>query len=209
MKGLAPPLSPIEVHSALRVGEGHVRTAFGGEAEAPRIGDELDLGRLYHLHAHRVARWAWRLGGPWIDVEDVLHDVFIVVERKRKTFRRDSLITTWLYGITANVVRYERRKARLRRYFFSDSRWINDVASLARTPAEELERSEAARVVYAVLDRLREKYRSVLILHEIEGLNGPEIAELMGVKPSTVWVRLHRARAMFKTELERMRERSP
>jgi len=88
--------------------------------------------------------------------------------------------------------------------------WRGDVgqstAAMSRlTPIEELERQQARAAVYRVLDRLGEKYRSLLILFELEGLSGEDIAALTGIKISTVWVRLRRARLSFLAELDRDR----
>jgi RNA polymerase sigma-70 factor (ECF subfamily) len=160
----------------------------------------VDLGALYAAHAPAVARWAARLGGTDVDVDDVVHDVFVVVERRMKTFRGASSLTTWLYGITANVVRHARRKNRLRRWL-DDGDALDRLVSSEKTPIELIEQQESIAHVRSVLDRLSEKYRTVLVLHEIEGLSGVEIAERTGVKPSTVWVRLHRARMLFKEAL--------
>jgi RNA polymerase sigma-70 factor (ECF subfamily) len=64
---------------------------------------------------------------------------------------------------------------------------------------DELERREAAAEVYSALDRLAEKYRTVVILFEIEGLSGEEIAALTGTSVATVWVHLYRGRQRLKT----------
>jgi RNA polymerase sigma-70 factor (ECF subfamily) len=194
VKGSGPLLSLGHVDWAAARDEG---TLEAGSARAD------DLAELYERHGPAVARWAQRLGGPEVDVEDVVHDVFLIADRRIKSFRRSSSLETWLYGITANVVRHARRKNRMRRWLFGDARMVEDLASRERTPVEALEQKEAIALVYRALDRLGEKYRTALILHEIEGLSGPEIAELVGVKPATVWVRLHRARALFLEALNR------
>src|SRR5690348_14493849 len=117
-----------------------------------------DLGALYAAHAPAVARWAQRLGGAEVDVEDVVHEVFLVVERRLATFRGESSITTWLYGITANVVRYERRRRRLWRARGCALAELEPRSPLP-TPAEAIERREAARFVHAILDRMTETHR--------------------------------------------------
>jgi RNA polymerase sigma-70 factor (ECF subfamily) len=61
---------------------------------------------------------------------------------------------------------------------------------------------ERRQLVYRVLDRLAEKERVLLVMFEIEEMSGAEIAEKLGVKLGTVWVRLHRARAAFVRALE-------
>jgi RNA polymerase sigma-70 factor (ECF subfamily) len=151
---------------------------------------------LFAAHADTVAGWASRLCGPAIDVEDVVQEVFIVVHRKLARFRGESNVTTWLYGITANVVREHRRKARRRRWFGGRDEEVEDVPAVP-TPLEEIERQRNERAVYRVLDAMREHHRDVLILSEVEGLSGEEIAEITATKIGTVWVRLHRARAEF------------
>jgi RNA polymerase sigma-70 factor (ECF subfamily) len=163
--------------------------------QGSRLG-ALNAAQLFVAYADAVASWASRLGGPAIDVEDVVQEVFIVVHRRLARFRGDASVTTWLFGITNNIVYQQRRKARRRHWFGRGEEPIDDVAPQP-TPIEELERHRRAVAVYRVLERMRESHRTVLILSELEGLSGEEIATLTGLKLGTVWVRLHRARAEF------------
>lgn len=160
----------------------------------------LEWGAVYRRHARDVARWASRLAGPTEDVDDLVHEVFLVVQDRIDGFRGDARLTTWLYRITVNVVRHQRRKNRLRR-------WVGlepPAEPVAETPApdETAAARQALDRVYRALESLRERDRRVLILHELEGLTGPEIAELEGVTANAVWVRLHRARARFAEAAE-------
>jgi RNA polymerase sigma-70 factor (ECF subfamily) len=75
------------------------------------------------------------------------------------------------------------------------------------TPVDELERKQAARVGYAARDGLERKQRNALVLFEIEGLSGEEIAGLTDTKLATVWVQLHRGRARFLKRLREMEKR--
>src|SRR5271169_6762086 len=83
-----------------------------GPAARPTIAD------VYAAHAQTVARWAARLGGPSADVEDVTQEVFLVVNRRLGEFRGDSALPTWLFGITAKVAANERRRRKLRQWWF-------------------------------------------------------------------------------------------
>jgi RNA polymerase sigma-70 factor (ECF subfamily) len=163
------------------------------------------LDWLYRAHAATVARWAAHLGGPRLDVEDVVHEVFLVAERRLPEFRGDARITTWLYRITEHVVRGGRRRERVRRWLDFVRRGDVELAlSPPRlSPVEELEQRQSRETVYRILDRLAEKYRRVLVLFELEELSGEEIATLTGIKLATVWVHLHRARALFLAEMNR------
>ena len=158
-----------------------------------------EIASLFVEHADEVAAWASRLGGPMIDVDDIVQEVFVVLHRRLFRFRRESSARTWLYGITTNIVHQQRRKARRRRWFGRGQ--PQDRIELERpaqpTPIEELERHRRTLAVYRVLDEMRAHHRDVLILFEIEGLSGEEISELTRIALATVWVRLHRAREEF------------
>jgi RNA polymerase sigma-70 factor (ECF subfamily) len=170
----------------------------------------LDLDAVYRAHVQQVASWVARLAGPSADREDLVQEVFLVVERKLPSFRGDAKLSTWLYRITHNVVRSYWRKERILRWFTgARAADLTEVASSAPTPIEEHERRTAEALVYRALDGMAEKYRTVLILFELEGLPGQDIAELTGVKLGSVWVRLHRARQMFAQRIAAIEEASP
>jgi RNA polymerase sigma-70 factor (ECF subfamily) len=170
-------------------------------ASTPRLvsGRVVDVEDLYKLHARTVARWAARLGGPGVDVEDVVQEVFLVAKRRLGTFTGDGSVSTWLFRATANITAAARRKQRL-------WRWLGRVPEAERpglgaagpTPVEALESREDVAAVYRALDQLPERLRRVLILFELEGLSTQEIADLMDARLSTVRVWLFRARAKFQ-----------
>jgi RNA polymerase sigma-70 factor (ECF subfamily) len=159
-----------------------------------------DFEAIYRAHVEQVARWAARLGGTEIDVDDVVQEVFVAVHKQLPKFRGESQVRTWLYRITANQVAERRRRDRWRRWFRGAP--DEEVVSPALTPVETLERREATARVYRALDQLNEKYRTLLILFELEQHSGQEIAELTGLSLDAVWVTLHRARAQLLKKLE-------
>ncbi len=163
----------------------------------------LTLDAVYREHFDFVFRMAARLGGPGLDAEDASQEVFLIVARKLDTFDGTSLVTTWLYGITLNVVRSMRRRQRLRRLFERDD------APQADVPLQSVDRAEvmeAHRIAYAILDKLAPKKREVFILAEFEGLSCDEIAKVVGTKTETVWSRLHYARQEFAKRLAARRK---
>ncbi|MGC4118995.1 MAG: sigma-70 family RNA polymerase sigma factor [Myxococcales bacterium] len=162
---------------------------------------------VYRLWAPTVGRWAHQLSGPGADVDDVVHDVFLKVYQHLPEFRGESQLSTWLFRITANEVARRRRRAKLTRWLFGGTqeqqRQALDVASRSDGPLEALQREQEVAALYRALDCLRERDRTVLILFEIEGLSGEEIAQLMEARVGTVWTWLHRARAKLLVELNR------
>ena len=170
-----------------------------------------DLDAIYRAHAGTVARWAAKLAGPGNDVEDLVHEVFLVVRRRLGEFRGDAKVTTWLYRITERVARQSRRKDRFRRWFSRARQFdIEDaIAPVRLTPVDDLERRQSTEACYRILDGMPDKYRTVLILFELEELSGEEIAALTGLKLATVWVHLHRARSRFLADMRRAAGRGP
>jgi RNA polymerase sigma-70 factor, ECF subfamily len=145
-----------------------------------------------------VARWAARLGGPGVDVEDITQDVFLVVDRRLREFRGDSQLSTWLFSITAKIVANDRRRRRLRRWWLRLTPNAGDnTAATTDTPLEQLEKRQRRTHFYQALDALGERQRRVLVLFELEEMSVAEIAELTGLRPGNVRVLLHRARAAF------------
>ena len=155
-----------------------------------------DLSSLFAAHGQTVARWVRRLGGAQIDVDDAVQEVFLVAHRRLTDFSIEARVKTWLFRTTAAIVRNHRRRRGWRRLFRRDLAEV-ELPSERPTPLEALEQSRALAATYRLLERLPEKHRTVLILFEVEGRSGEEIAELMGVKLATVWVWLHRARTRF------------
>jgi RNA polymerase sigma-70 factor (ECF subfamily) len=133
-----------------------------------------------------------------VELEDAVQEVFTLVQRELPNYRGEARITTWLYRITENVVRHQRRRNRWRRWLrgsTSDQGRERELASEDRSPAENVEQRQSRELVYLALDRMNERYRTAIILFEIEDLPGEEVAERMGMKLSNLWVLLHRARA--------------
>jgi len=168
----------------------------------------LDLDVLYRRYAPLVGRWAIHLGGPSVDAEDVVQEVFLAAQRARPTERSDARATTWLYRTTENIVRHQRRRNRVRRWLSGlASDVAGDLPAAEPQPLESVEARQARERVYAALDGMKERERNVFILFEIEELSGQAIAEMYGAKPATVWVWLHRARAVFHRRLAALEEK--
>jgi RNA polymerase sigma-70 factor, ECF subfamily len=164
----------------------------------PRLASVPALGDVYRKHAADVGRWAARLGGPRVDVDDVVQEVFIVASHKLCRFRGEAKLSTWLFRITDRVVRNHRRWLRVRRVLTRLTPGLSDAVETRQPdPLEALERRRAVADAYRVLDALPEKYRRVLILFELEELAPVEIARLLETRLETVRVWLHRARRLF------------
>jgi len=165
---------------------------------------ERGFPRIYRDHARKVARWAARLGGPFIEPLDIVQEVFEVAHRRLSTLRPDVSPSTWLFAITRNTILANRRKYRLRSWVSSIVPGILDRTSAGPlpTPLESLERREAATKLHELLDALPERQRTAFLLYELEGLSSAEVASLMDAPIGTTRLWLHRARTRFLRLME-------
>ncbi|GAB4136482.1 MAG: RNA polymerase sigma factor RpoE [Planctomycetota bacterium] len=168
-------------------------------------GSEEAFRSLVERYGDRVARLLSRYSRDAMECEDLLQDVFLKVYRKLHTFQHDSAFFTWLYRVAVNTATDHLAKRKRRRLHL-----VEDEAVLDLRPDLENESTvqplideETARVTRAVLEKLPEKYRTILILREYEDLSYTEMAEVLGCNLGTVESRLFRARQRFKDALER------
>ena len=162
------------------------------------VPDAPSFEAVCRTHADQIARWAERLGGPGLDPEETVQEVFLIVARRLGEFRGEAKITTWLFRITTRVLANQRRALKRRRTWARlTHRMADQTACDQPGPAAELERAVATRRFYRALGELPERHRQVLVLFELEELGTDEIARLVDRPAATVRVWLHRARAEF------------
>src|SRR3954462_1368511 len=117
------------------------RLAVTSGTSVPPTGGVDAIDSLYSRHVAQVKRWARRLAGPSADLEDLVHDIFLIALRKGFEHRGEATVDTWLFSITRHVVRSGQRKARIRQWLFRKNE-AELVPSAPHTPQHELERQE-------------------------------------------------------------------
>ena len=152
----------------------------------------IDFGAVYQRWCPIVARWVTALGGPRADVEDLTHDTFLIVGRRLGAFDGQNL-PAWLYCITRSVVRDHRRRAWFKHLRVGLGAEEERIAA-SSTPVVQLETKQRQQCLLRLLARMSEPKRQAIILFEIEGHSGEEVASLLNVPLNTVWTRLHHAR---------------
>jgi RNA polymerase sigma-70 factor (ECF subfamily) len=164
------------------------------DSQAPR---SEAFEEIYRQWFRAVCTWIRAMGGPDADQDDIAQDVFLVVRRRLADFDGANL-PGWLYRITQHQVRDFRRRAWFRHIFSRRNPGeMDSLAHGAANPATALEQKEGERMLYALLNKIRESRRLTFVLYEIEGLSGEEIARIQGIPLGTVWTRLHHARRDF------------
>jgi RNA polymerase sigma-70 factor (ECF subfamily) len=165
-----------------------IARATAGDASAERA--------LYDAHVDRVYRLAFRMAGSDDLAQDFTQDAFIRAFARLKEFRGDSSFGTWMHSITVSVSLNGLRKVKRLRTREVD---MNEGLAVAHN-AREAEPDLKIRMRQAI-DALPEGYRTVFVMHDVEGFTHEEIAAALGVQPGTSKAQLFRARAKLRTAL--------
>jgi len=190
MQPFAPLNPPTDVNAP------DVSLELSDRALAERVqseGDEQAFRALYRRHTPRLYQFALRLlGGNELDAEDVVQETWIRATAGLGEFRWESSMKTWLTGIALNLCR-----GLFRRH---DRKWIEmrDDLELVTGPPREHERID----LEAAIAKLPPGYRTVVILHDVEGLTHEEIGRELEISANTSKSQLSRGRRMLRSLLE-------
>ena len=167
--------------------------------------DTAAMGTLIVQYQHWVYNIAYGLLGHREDAQDAAQETFLSVWKSIDKFQFRSQFSTWLYRIVRNKCLNlidQRKRRKTEPMEIDDSQpWVPlDTV----TPEKEVLRSEQSEILHKALGKLKESYRTILILRELRGLSYEEIAEVLNCTLGRVKSRLHEARKALKTELERI-----
>jgi RNA polymerase sigma-70 factor, ECF subfamily len=174
-----------------------------------RNGKESDLDEALRLIQRTVFAFSMKVCGHPQDAEDTMQDVLLKSLPYLRQIENPKALAVWLYKVTRNRCWMSRRRSKFAPDTFLSLDELmpeqEELLALNSTQAANPElaasrEQEAARVREAVL-RIPPKYRLILVLHDMEELDTPEVAKVMGLTEGTVRVRLHRARLFVRREL--------
>ena len=157
--------------------------------------DEAQLERLHREHAGAVRAFVRRRIGDE-EADEVVADVFVVAWRRAADVPAQP--RTWLLGVARRVLANRRRTARRQRALYER---LAHEAERGPAHAGAPEGNEAGALLRG-LAALRERDREVLLLVTWDGLSHAEAAAVLGVRPATLTMRVHRARARLERALE-------
>jgi RNA polymerase sigma-70 factor, ECF subfamily len=161
----------------------------------------LDFRTVYDHWFERVSRWVRAMGGPAAEREDLVQDVFVVVHRRLPYFDGNNM-AGWLYQIARHRVRDFRRLVWVRQIRAHSAPLTDSVLKdRGASPAETCETEEKRATLERLLNDLSDVERTALVLFEIDGYSGEEIATLQRVPLNTVWSRIYKARRKLKLGL--------
>lgn len=152
--------------------------------------------KLVKQCASRVSNVIYQMLGSSNEVDDLAQQVFIKIYQHIKNFKEEAKFSTWLYRVTVNTVWDYLRKQKQRKTIPLED--IEPIYSY-----EKKDNGELKKLLHLEVQKLPIKYRTVLILKDIEGLSYNEIAKIQKCRIGTVESRLFRARQALKEKLEK------
>jgi RNA polymerase sigma-70 factor (ECF subfamily) len=179
------------------------------EAEAIRLaqaGDAAAFEHLYQLHSRRVYALCLRMVGNPSDAEDLMQEAFLQLFRKIGTFRGESAFSTWLHRMTVNVVLMRLRKKTLPAASLEETTEPDEETGGPRKDIGAPDLRLSGAVDRVNLERSIEKlppgYRTVFVLHDVQGFEHNEIAGIMGCSVGNSKSQLHKARTRLRELLQ-------
>jgi RNA polymerase sigma-70 factor, ECF subfamily len=180
------------------------------EAEAierAKQGDTEAFEILYNLHKRRVYSLCLRMTANTAEAEDLTQEAFLQLFRKLGTFRGESAFSTWLHRMAVNVVLMRLRKKGLAVVPLEET-----IDTEEESPKKEPGAPDA--VLAGSVDRLQLEraignlppgYRTIFVLHDVEGYEHNEIAEIVGCSIGNSKSQLHKARMKLRDLLKTSR----
>jgi RNA polymerase sigma-70 factor (ECF subfamily) len=159
-----------------------------------RAGDVDAFETIYNQHAARIYTLACRMAGSPQDGEDLLQEIFLQAHRKLASFKGDSSLGTWLYRLALNhCLDYVRsRRAKMGRLTDTlDAEGAMEPVAARETPIARVDLERA-------LQQLPEGCREAFVLHDVEGFDHKEVAELLGIAEGTSKSQVFKARSRLR-----------
>jgi RNA polymerase sigma-70 factor, ECF subfamily len=163
--------------------------ALAAKADLPTA---PDFAAAYDAEFEGVWLYLRRLGVPAADVEDAVHDVFVVAHRRYATYDSSRPLRPWLLGIAFRIAAQWRRQ---RRHEVGVDEPGRDVPDAGEAPDVAAESREVRSQLHAALSQIDLHQRAVVVMHDLHGIAVPQIAAELGVPLNTVYSRLRLGRA--------------
>ncbi len=167
-------------------------------------GETQMFSLLVERYKDSVFNLVYRFTDDYGEAEDISQEVFVTLYKKLNTYKGEAKLSTWIYRIATNKsIDWHRKKKRKTIFsLFDDNNKIGNIKSDIPPPQELYILTEEQRELQAVVNRLDEKYRIVVVMYYYQQLSCKDIAEILHISTRTVETRLYRAKKLLKKHIK-------
>ncbi|MFQ3675687.1 MAG: sigma-70 family RNA polymerase sigma factor [Endomicrobiia bacterium] len=175
-------------------------------------GDAYSLEQLIKRYEDKIYNLAFHILGDENEAYDVLQETSMSVFQHLNEFKQKSNFSTWLYRIAINTALMKKRKQKKQTVStetgdnitqYMDLGALKNLRDWSSDPVLNMENKELKKVLDDSLQKIPEKYRSVVVLKDLENRSLEEIAKILNISVPAVKSRLHRARMILRFMLDR------
>jgi RNA polymerase sigma-70 factor, ECF subfamily len=169
-------------------------------------GDAAAFENLYQTHSRRVYALCLRMARNPAEAEDLTQEAFLQMYRKIQTFRGDSSFSTWLHRVTVNIVLMRLRRKKHNEVSLEESTERDENSTTPRSEFGETDLRLSGSIdrinLQRAIEQLPPGFKSIFILHDIQGYKHHEIGEILGCSAGNSKSQLHKARMRLRTLLK-------
>lgn len=187
--------------------ETQVKSADSELVKRFKAGEEKAFNEIVLNYQDRLFNIAYRMLGNFEETKDVVQDTFVKAYSHLKTFKEESSVYTWLCSIALNSAKNRLRtlnKEKEVHYsldepdIYQDGEKAREITDPSFSALEVLENEERDNIVQKALNKLGSEFKTMIILHDVQGLSYEAIAKICKCPVGTVRSRLHRGRLILK-----------
>tara|TARA_B100000003_G_scaffold205369_1_gene218893 strand:- start:489 stop:1070 length:582 start_codon:yes stop_codon:yes gene_type:complete len=172
-------------------------------------GDENAYVELVNRYRDKILNFIFNYIGDFEISEDIVQDTMIKLYQKKHYYKEIAKFSTWLYTIAKNLANTELRKKKQRKTtilsHISKDDNPYDIPSDQPGTHQEIESEITSKIVRNAINQLTDKFRTVILLRDIQELSYEDISSIVGVPIGTIKSRINRARLQLQVELKHLR----
>ncbi len=173
-------------------------------------GDENAYIELVNRYRDKILNFIFNYIGDFEISEDIVQDTMIKLYQKKQYYKEIAKFSTWLYTIAKNLANTELRKKKQRKttilsHISRDDKQFDIPADQPGTH-QEVESEITGKIIRDAIDQLTDKFKTVILLRDIQELSYEEISSIVGVPIGTIKSRINRARLQLQIELKHLRK---
>ena len=170
--------------------------------KAAALGDSEALERLFILNRDKLVRFVRSKTGGQDEVEDLVQETFIQAQLSIQKFQGNSKFSTWLIGISYNIIRNYLNRSVHKKYNFVGGEYLDELKDTRKTPEEENSANQLMASLNAALDNMPNDAKDMILSLSVDGQTYEEVAQRHGCSVSALKSRVFRVRQALRVQMQ-------